>query len=157
VALALAARDWRRMPRWQLATAGVLAVTSLVAFVLAAPSISKLGRTPGRDENYLALANGLNGERAIAIAGAALLLVVVYLSERRLTPVACVALALGLIFGVNQWEAWYTILLFPLFAVVRGRLAQGALAFAYLQLVVILTGLPNVMRLLHLYVDAVRH
>src|SRR5207249_7002703 len=108
----LAARNWRRVPRWQLAAAGVLTAGSLTAFAFAAPSVSKLGRTPGRDTNYLALSNGMNGERAVALLGAFVLLAVVLFSERRLTPAACIALALGLVFGVNQWEAWYTILLF---------------------------------------------
>ena len=47
------------------------------------------------------------------------LLVIVLLSERSLTPVACIALALTLIFGVNQWEAWYPVLLLPLLGVVQ--------------------------------------
>ena len=126
-------------------------------FAVAAPSVSKLGRTPGRDTNYLALSNGMNGERAIALLGALALLAVVYVSDRRLTPVACIALALGLVFGVNQWEAWYSVLLFPLFAVVRTRWSQAALTFAFLQVVWFLNGgFPSVIRGIHLYVDAIR-
>ena len=155
--LALVAREWRRIPRWQLAVSGVVGVLSLVAFVLAAPSIRRLGQTPGKDTNYLALQNGLTGERAIALAGGVLLVAIVYLAERRLAPAACVALALCLVFGVNQWEAWYPILLFPLFGLLRSRVAQGALTLAFVQLTVVLTGSPAFTRDLHLYYDAIRH
>jgi hypothetical protein len=155
--IALAARNWRRIRMWQLAVAGVLTVSSLVAFVLATPAISKLGRTPGRDTNNLSLANGMNGDRAIALVGAVVLLAIVLLSERRLTPVACIALALALIFGVNQWEAWYPVLLLPLFAVLRHRWSQAALTLGFLQLLVTLTGFTSVIRTVHLYVDAIKH
>ena len=65
--IAVAARNWRRIRPWQLAVAGVLVASSLVAFVLATPAVSKLGRTPGRDTNYLSLANGMNGERVVVV------------------------------------------------------------------------------------------
>jgi hypothetical protein len=157
VAISIAVTHWRAIRRWQLVTSGVLAASSVVALALAAPSAGKLGTIHVTDTNYLALKNGLNGERTIALVGAAVLLATVALSERRLTPLACVALALGLVFGVNQWEAWYPVLLMPLFLVVRTRWAQAALVFAFLQLVVILNGLPNEMRWLHLYYLAVAH
>jgi hypothetical protein len=155
VAVAIVYGHRREIRPWQLATAAVLAGPSLLAFALAFPSRGKLDT--GIDTNYLALKNGMNGERWIALAGAALLLLTVALSERRLTPLACVGLALGLVFGINQWEAWYPVLLLPLFLVVRTRWAQAALVFSFLQLVVILNGLPNVMHWLHLYYLAVVH
>jgi hypothetical protein len=41
----------------------------------------------------------------------------------RLEAGACVALALVLVFAVDQWEAWYPVLFVPLLTVVRrGRL-----------------------------------
>ena len=45
----------------------------------------------------------------------------------------------------------------PLFLVVRTRLAQAALVFGLLQLLVILPGMPNAIRWLHLYYHAVVH
>jgi hypothetical protein len=135
----------------------VLAGASFWAFVLAFPSRGKLVSVGVTDRNSLALQNGVNGERAIAIACAALLLLIVALSERRLTPLLCVGLALPLVFGINECEAWYTVLLMPLFLVVRTRWAQAALVFALLQLVVILNGLPNEISWLHLYYHAVVH
>ena len=156
-AIAIVVQHRRAIRPWQLAASAFLAAVSLAAFALAFPSRGKLGSVSVTDLNYLALKNGMNGERWVALVGAALLLVIVALSERRVTPVACVAIALGLVFGVNQWEAWYPALLFPLFLVVRRPWAQAALVFAGLQLVVILNGLPNEMRWLHLYYQAVLH
>jgi hypothetical protein len=157
VAVAIAVRYRREIRLWQFATVGVLAGASFWAFVLAFPSRGKLVSVGVTDRNSLALQNGVNGERAIAIACAALLLLIVALSERRLTPLLCVGLALPLVFGINEWEAWYTVLLMPLFLVVRTRWAQAALVFALLQLVVILNGLPNEISWLHLYYHAVVH
>jgi hypothetical protein len=155
--IAVAIRNWRRIRSWQLAVCAVLLASSLVAFGLATPAVSKLGRTPGRDTNYLSLANGMNGERAVALAGAVVILVIVLVSERSITPVACIALALTLVFGVNQWEAWYPVLLLPLFAVVRHRWSQVALTLGFLQLLVTLSGFTSVIRTVHLYVNAIKH
>jgi hypothetical protein len=158
LAIAIAVRERRRIARWQLVTAVALGVVSLAAFLLAIPAVSKLGRVPQSEQNYLALRHGLNGERAIAIVGAVLGLVVVYLAERRWTPVACVALAMTIIFGVNQWEAWYTIMLFPLFLVVRRPWSQAIVMLGFLEVTIILgSGLTNVMRAVHLYYRAVLH
>lgn len=154
VAVAIVYRHRREIRPWQLATAAVLTASSLLAFALAFPSRGKLGTI---DPNYLALKHGMNGERWIALAAAALLLLIVALSERRMTPFACVGLALGFVFGVNSWDAWYPILLLPLFLVVRTRWAQAALVFSFLALVVIPNGLPNEIRWLHLYYLAVVH
>lgn len=157
VAVAIAVRHRREIRLWQFATVGVLAAASLWAFALAFPSRGKLVSVGITDRNSLALQNGVNGERAIAIACAALLLLIVAISERRLTPFLCLGLALALVFGINEWEAWYPVLLMPLFLVVRTRWAQAALVFALLQLVVILNGLPNEISWLHLYYHAVVH
>jgi hypothetical protein len=93
----------------------------------------------------------------VALVGATILLVTVALSERRFAPFACVALAVGLVFGVNQWEAWYPALLLPLLLVVRTRWAQAALVFGFLQVVIILSGLPNEMRWINLWFQSVWH
>jgi hypothetical protein len=155
--IAVAARNWRRIRLSHLAVSAVLLASSLVAFGLAEPAVSKLGRTPGRDTNYLALANGMNGERAVALVGAVALIVIVLFSKRSITPAACIALAMALIFGVNQWEAWYPVLLLPLFAVVRHRWSQVALTLAFMQLLVTLSGFTSVIRTVHLYVNAIKH
>ena len=157
VAIAIAVRHRREIRLWQFAAVALLAAASVWAFVLAFPSRGKLVSVGLADRNSLALQNGVNGERALAIAGAALLLLIVALSERRMTPLACLGLALGLVFGINEWEPWYPVLLMPLFLVVRTRLAQAALAFGLLQLLVILPGMPNAIRWLHLYYHAVVH
>jgi hypothetical protein len=156
-AIALAVRHWRAIRPWQWAVAGVFTASSVLAFALAFPSRGKLGSISATDSNYLALKNGMNGERWVALVGAAILLITVALSERRLTPVACVALALGLVFGVNQWEAWYPALMLPLLLVVRTRWAQAALVFGFLQVVIILSGLPNEMRWINLWFQSVWH
>jgi hypothetical protein len=156
-AIALAIRHRHAIRPWQWAVTGVLTASSVFAFALAFPSRGKLGSISATDSNYLALKNGMNGERWVALVGAAILLVTVALSERRFAPFACVALAVGLIFGVNQWEAWYPALLLPLLLVVRTRWAQAALVFGFLQVVIILSGLPNEMRWINLWFQQVWH
>lgn len=154
--VALVVRRWRELRPWQLGVSAVLAAASAVAFALAVPSVSKLGDIPGIEPNSLAITGGVTVEQAVALAAGGALLGLVWSSERRVTPVATIALVLVLIFGVDQWQAWYPILLVPILAVVRTRWAQAAVCVAFLELVFYLGGFPNLLRSVHLYVDAVR-
>ena len=156
VVITLVLRGWRDMRPWQLVASGVLGAVSLGAFVLAAPAVSGLNDIPGIEPNRLALTDGASAGELAAVVAATALLVVVYVSDRDLAAVASIALLLVLVFAVDQWQAWYPILTTPVFALVRGRIAQAALVVAVLQLWLFLGGFPDVMRALQLYAAAVR-
>ena len=154
VAIALVVRRRRELRGWQLGVSAVLAAAAATAFALAVPSLAKLHEIRV-EPNPLALTGGVGTEQAIALGLGGALLGIVW-SLEGVAPAASVALVLALIFGVDQWEAWYPILLLPLLVVVRNRSAQAAVTVAFLQLVLYLGGFPNVLRSVHLYVDAVR-
>ena len=156
VALGLAWRNRRSIAKWQLAVSAALAIVSLIAFALAVPYVRKLGTIPHIEPNYLALTNGITTERAVAFVLGILVAAIVFLKEKRPEVAACVVLLLVLIFFVEQWQAWYPVLLVPLFALLRSRAAQAAVTIAVLEAVFYLGGFPNVIRTLHLYYDAVR-
>jgi hypothetical protein len=153
--IALIVEHRREIRRWQLAVTGFVAAISTAAFILSVPFLGTLAHAPGFEPNALALAHGWTVERSVAfVAGAAVL--VITLAYDRLVAGACVGLALALIFYVDQWQAWYPILFFPLLAVVRARPAQIAVMLASVEAVFYLGGFPNLMRSVHLYIDAVR-
>ena len=157
VVLALVFHRWRDIPRWQLALSGFLAAVSLIAFALSVQSVADLDDIPGIETNYLAFSEGgVTAEKLIALCAGLVLLAVVYISERDIPTVASIGLVLVLIFGVAQWQAWYPVLLTPALALVRGRWAQVAITLAFVEAVFFLGGFPNVIRTLHLYVDAIR-
>jgi hypothetical protein len=156
LALSLAWRHRRTIRRWQFALSAILAAASLVAFVLAVPYVRKLGTIPGIEPNYLALTNGITTERAVAFVAGVLVAAIVFVAEKRPEAAACVVLVLVLIFFVEQWQAWYPVLLVPLVAIVRTRAAQAAVTIAILEGVFYLGGFPNLMRTVHLYFDAIR-
>lgn len=157
VVLALALRRWRDIPRWQLAVSGALAAVSLIAFALSVPTVADLDDIPGIETNYLAFSEGgVTADKLIALSAGLVLLGIVYVSERDLPTVASIGLVLVLIFAVAQWQAWYPVLLTPALALVRGRWAQVAVTLAFVEAVFFLGGFPNVIRTLHLYVDAIR-
>lgn len=131
-------------------------MTSLVAFVLAVPYVRKLGTVPGVEPNYLALTNGITTERAVGFVAGVLVAAIVFVTEERPEAAACIVLVLVLLFFVEQWQAWYPVLLIPLVALVRTRAAQAAVTIAILEAVFYLGGFPNLMRTVHLYFDAIR-
>lgn len=151
--IALVLEHRREIRRWQLAVMGVVAAASTAAFALSVSSLGTLAHAPGFEMNPLALTDGWTLQRGIALVGGVVVVAVAALSERRAT-VGCLALALALIFFVDQWQAWYPILFFPLLGLVRGRAAQVAVVVAGIIVVYHLGGFPDPIRTLHLYIDA---
>ena len=157
VVLALAIRHRREIPRWQLAVSAAIALVSLVAFLLAVPAVTALEDMPGIETNYLALTEGgVDGAKIVALAGAIVLLAIVYASERSVPTVAAIALVLVLIFGVAQWQAWYPVLLTPALGIVNRRWGQFALALAFLETTFFLGGFPDVIRTLQVLGAGIR-
>jgi hypothetical protein len=154
--LGFAWRNRRAIARWQVVVSATLAVVSLVAFALAVPYVRKLGTIPGIEPNYLALTNGITTERAVAFVLGIAVAAIVFVTEKRPEVAACVVLVLVLIFFVEQWQAWYPVLLIPLIAILKSRVAQAAVTIAILEAVFYLGGFPNVIRTAHLYIDAIR-
>jgi hypothetical protein len=75
--------------------------------------------------------------------------------DRPVTAV-CIALALVLVFAVDQWEVWYPVLFVPLLVVPRARAAQVAVTLVFLEAMIYLGGFPDALRFVHLYVNAMR-
>jgi hypothetical protein len=153
--VALVVERRREIARWQLATAGVVAVASGVTFGLSVPSVAKFHDIPTIGPNALAVTHGVNAVQGVALVAGAVL-VGVALRYEGLVCASCIALALLLVFAVDQWEVWYPVLFVPLLALVRSRPAQVAVTLAFLEAIVYLGGFPDVLRFAHLYVDAVR-
>ena len=68
---------------------------------------------------------------------------------------ACIALALVLVFAVDQWEVWYPVLFVPLLVVPRARAAQVAVVLVFVEGMIYLGGFPDALRFVHLYARAV--
>jgi hypothetical protein len=156
IALAVAVRHRREIRRWQLLVCGVLALASLVAFALSVRFVSHLDTIPGIEPNRLVLTHGLTLENGIGFAAGCIVAGIVMYCEDRLEAAVAFVLALVLLFFVDQWQAWYPVLLVPVLATVRTRPAQVAVTLAVVEAVFYLGGFPNVLRMLHLYVDALR-
>jgi hypothetical protein len=153
--IALAVERRSEIRRWQLGLTAAVAASSTVAFALSVPFLSRLRDLPQFQPNALAVTHGMNLEQGLAFAAGVL---VISLTGRydRLVTASCVGLAFVLIFFVDQWQAWYPILFLPLLPVVRARPAQIAVLAAFVEAVFYLGGFPNLMRSVHLYLDAVR-
>src|SRR5204862_2284076 len=135
IALGLAVRHRRELRRWQIAVCAALAGLSLVAFVLSAKFVAKLDNVPGIEPNRLVLTHGVTLENGIGFAiGCVIVALLVYFKER-IEVAAAFALALVLLFFVDQWQAWYPVLLVPVLATVRTRPAQIAVTVAVLEAV----------------------
>jgi hypothetical protein len=144
----------REIARWELAVAGLVGAVSAATFGLSAPFVAKFHRIPEITPNALAVTHGVNVDQGAGLVAAAVVLAIA-LRFDGVVVAACVALALVLVFCVDQWEAWYPVLFVPLLAVVRARPAQVAVTLAFVETLVYLGGFPNLLRDVHLYVDAV--
>jgi hypothetical protein len=152
--LVLVVERRREIARWQLATAAVVAAASGVTFGLSVPSVSKFHDIPLITPSALAITHGVNAAQAAALLAGAIVLGIVLLQEGFWRG-ACVALALLLVFAVDQWEVWYPVLFVPLLVVVRTRPAQVAVTLAFVEAIVYLGGFPDALRLARLYAHAV--
>jgi hypothetical protein len=144
----------REIGRRRLAAAAAVAAASLVTFALSVPSVSEFDDIPNIGPNPLALTHGVDAVQAAALVAGCLVVAVTLLYDRAVTA-ACVALALLLVFAVDQWEVWYPVLFVPLLVVPRARPAQVAVTLAFLEGMVYLGGFPNALRFVHLYTQAV--
>jgi hypothetical protein len=153
--LALAIERRHEIRRWQLAGAAVIGVASIVAFLLSFPYEGNFHTNPAINPNGLSITHGVSLEQWVAVAGGCVVVVVTAFFDR-IEAALTVTLAFVMLFAVDEWEAWYPVLLLPLLAVVRTRPAQIAVTLAFLQAVVYLGGMPNVMQTVHAYIDAVR-
>jgi hypothetical protein len=145
----------REIARWQLGLAAVLTVLSLVTFSLSVPFVTKFHGLPEITPNPLAVTHGVDAAQGAALVAAAVLLGIV-LRYDGLVAAACTALALVLVFAVDQWEVWYPVLFVPLLLLVRTRPAQVALILAFVEGMIYLGGFPDALRFAHLYAQAVR-
>jgi hypothetical protein len=145
----------REIARGELALAGLVGALSAATFALSVPFVAKFHHIPEITPNALAVTHGLNVDRGAALVAAAIVLLIALRFEG-VIGAACVALALVLVFCVDQWEAWYPVLFVPLLAVVRARAAQVAVTLAFVETLIYLGGFPNLLRDVHLYVDAVK-
>ena len=152
--LVLVVERRREITRWQLAAAGVVAAASGVTFGLSVPFVAKFHHIPRITPNALAITHSVNAAQAAALVAGAIVLGIVLLHEGPWRG-ACVALALLLVFAVDQWEVWYPVLFVPLLVVVRTRPAQIAVTLAFVEAVVYLGGFPDALRFARLYADAV--
>ena len=155
VVLALVVERRRELRPWQLATAAVVAAASCVTFGLSVPFVAKFHHIPDITPNPLVLTHGVTAERGAALV-AGLVVLAIVLAREGVVRAGCVALALVLVFGVDQWEVWYPVLFVPLLALVRTRAAQIAVALGFLEATIYLGGFPDVLRDVHLYAHAVR-
>jgi hypothetical protein len=153
--LALVIERRREISRWQLTTVGVVAALSGVTFGLSVPFVSKFHHIPNIHPNALAVTHGVTAVQGAALVAGGIVLGIVLLYDGPVRA-ACIALALLLVFAVDQWEEWYPVLFVPLLALVRARRAQVAVTLAFLEAIVYLGGFPNVLRFVHIYADAVR-
>jgi hypothetical protein len=155
IVLALVVERRRELRPWQLATAALVAAASFVTFGLSVPFVAKFHHIPDITPNPLVLTHGITAERGAALVVGVVVLAIVLVREG-VVRAGCVALALVLVFGVDQWEVWYPVLFVPLLALVRTRTAQIAVALAFLEATIYLGGFPDVLRDVHLYAQAVR-
>ncbi|WP_254536202.1 hypothetical protein [Halomarina litorea] len=146
LALATAWRYWRERGV-DAAFVGALALggLSLASFALTLPAAGRLGETEMFTENPVALTTGagITPETGVALAGAAVLLGVLYTRERDPVALAALTLAVASVFALSQWVAWYPILLTPALALADRRASQVALVVAFLQVSVSLGNPPN--------------
>jgi len=152
--LVLVVEHRREIARWQLAAAAVVAAASGVTFGLSVPSVAKFHDIPRITPNALAITHSVNAAQAAALVAGAIVLGIVLLHEGPWRG-ACVALALLLVFAVDQWEVWYPVLFVPLLVVVRTRPGQVAVTLAFVEAMVYLGGFPDALRFARLYADAV--
>jgi hypothetical protein len=145
----------REIAVWQLACVGAIGVASSFTFVLSFPYQANFHENAAINTNALSIAHGVSLEQGTALAVGLLVIGVVLVLDGPVAA-ACVSLAFALLFFVDQWEAWYPVLLLPLLAVVRARAAQVAVTLVFLEVLVYLGGFPDFVRTVHLYVDAVR-
>jgi hypothetical protein len=153
--IALAIERRHEIRRWQLACTYLVGFISAMTFGLSEAYAANFRENPGIGPNALSVAHGVSLEQGLALTAGLIVVGITYFFDSR-TAAACVALAFGLLFFVDQWEPWYPVVLFPLFAVVRTRPAQIVLTLAFLQVFIHLGGFPDVLQTLHLYIDAVR-
>jgi hypothetical protein len=156
IAIAIAWRARREIRAWQFAVSGVLALASLVAFAYSAPSLARLDpeKIPDIRPNYLVLTHGLSVEASVAFI-AALVVAGLVMRYEPIEVAAAFVLALVLVFFVDQWQAWYPVLFLPIVATMRARVSQIAVTLVYIEAVYYLGGFPDVVRLVHLFSDAV--
>ena len=152
--LAIALEHRREIRRRQLAAAAVVAAASMVTFGLSVPFVSKFHDTPNITPNPLVLTHGVHAVQAAALVVGCLLVGIALRYDRAVTA-ACIALALLLVFAVDQWEVWYPVLFVPLLVVPRARPAQVAVTLAFLEGMIYLGGFPDALRFVHLYAHAV--
>ena len=154
--IALAIRHRREVRPWQLACAAVIGLATAFTFILSVAYEANFRENPAIGPNALSVRHGVSSQQAVALAAGLAVIGIVYLFDRRAEVAACVALALSLIFFVDQWEPWYPVVLVPLLTVVRTRPAQVAVTLVFLEVLIYLGGLPNLVQTVHLYIDSVR-
>jgi hypothetical protein len=152
--IAIAYEHRREISRTQFAAAGVVAAASLVTFGLSVPFVSKFHDIPNITPNPLVLTHGMHAVQAAALV-VGCLIVAITLRYDRPVAAACIALALVLVFAVDQWEVWYPVLFVPLLVVARARPAQIAVTLVFLEGMIYLGGFPDALRFVHLYARAV--
>jgi hypothetical protein len=152
--IAIAVEHRREISRTQFAVAGIVAGTSLVTFGLSVPFVSKFHDIPNITPNPLVLTHGVHAVQAAALVAGCLVVAIALRYDRPITA-ACVALALLLVFAVDQWEVWYPVLFVPLLVVPRARPAQVAVTLVLLEGMIYLGGFPDALRFVHLYARAV--
>src|SRR5439155_1619955 len=82
------------------------------------PFVTKFHDVPRITSNALAVTHGVNAVQAAALVAGGIVLGVAVRYDG-VVPGACVALALLLVFAVDQWEVWYPVLFVPLLVVAR--------------------------------------
>jgi hypothetical protein len=152
--LAIALEHRREISRRQLVAAGVVGVASLVTFGLSVPFVSKFHDTPNISPNPLVLTHDVGAVQIAALVVGCLVVGIALHYDGPLTA-ACIALALLLVFAVDQWEVWYPVLFVPLLVVPRVRAAQVAVTLVFLEAMIYLGGFPDALRFVHLYTHAV--
>jgi len=152
--LAIALQHRREISRPQLVAAGVVGAASLVTFGLSAPFVSKFHDIPNISPNPLVLTHDVGAVQIAALLVGCLVVAIALRYDGPLTA-ACIALALLLVFAVDQWELWYPVLFVPLLVVPRARAAQAAVTLVFLEGMIYLGGFPDVLRFVHLYANAV--
>jgi hypothetical protein len=152
--IAIAVEHRREISRTQFAAAGIVAAASLVTFGLSVPFVSKFHDIPNITPNPLVLTHGVHAVQAAALVAGCLVVAIVLRYDRSVAA-ACIALALLIVFAVDQWEVWYPVLFVPLLVVPRARPAQVAVTLVFLEGMIYLGGFPDALRFVHLYAHAV--
>jgi hypothetical protein len=152
--IAIAIQHRREISRLQLAAAGVIGAASMVTFGLSVPFVSKFHEIPNITPNPLVLTHGVHAVQVAALVAGCLVVGIAFRYDRSVTA-ACIALALVLVFAVDQWEVWYPVLFVPLLVVPRARVAQVAVVLAFVEGMIYLGGFPDALRFVHLYAHAV--